>query len=145
MLFGQLALTAAAVFSGAAVYIGTVEQPARLRLDDRSLLMEWKPAYKRGTIMQASLAILGFILGILAWWHTGHFAWMLGALFMVANWPVTLLLIMPTNSKLMRIEPAAAGPESRAMIQTWGALHTIRTVLGITAVLSFLWASVEMT
>ncbi len=142
MLAGQLALISAAVFAGAALYISAAEQPARLGLDDRSLLTEWKPAYKRGTMMQAPLAIVGFALGLLAWWQTGHPAWVLGAFLMIANWPVTLFAIMPTNDRLMRIEPAMAGPETRAMIQTWGSLHLIRTALGLAASLVFLWASV---
>jgi hypothetical protein len=36
----------------------------RLQLDYRWLLAEWKPAYKRGYIMQASLVVVGGALGL---------------------------------------------------------------------------------
>jgi Domain of unknown function (DUF1772) len=141
MLTGQLALLTAAMFTGAALYINVVEQPARLGLDHRSLLVEWKPAYKRGTAMQAPLAIVGFLLGMAAWWQTGHVGWMLGALLMIANWPFTFFAIMPTNNRLMLLDPSMAGPESRRMIEKWGLLHAARTALGFTAASAFLWAS----
>jgi hypothetical protein len=67
VIVGQLALIDAAVFAGAAFYVNVAEQSPRLNLDDRSLLTEWKPAYKRGFGMQASLAVAGFLLGLLAW------------------------------------------------------------------------------
>ena len=143
MLTGQLALLTASMFTGAALYINVVEQPARLGLDHRSLLVEWKPAYKRGTAMQAPLAIVGFLLGMAAWWQTGHVGWALGALFMIANWPFTFFAIMPTNNRLMAVDPAAAGPEIRAMIKRWGSLHAVRSALGFAASLAFLWASLS--
>jgi hypothetical protein len=141
MLPGQFALVVAAIFAGAAVYINVAEQPARLRLDDRGLLTEWKPAYKRGFAMQASLAVMGFVLGLLAWWQTGSRVWLLGAVVLITNWPYTLLVIMPTNQKLMATKLGGAGPETRALIRKWNRLHAVRTALGFMATAIFLWAS----
>jgi hypothetical protein len=143
MLSGQLALVVAAVFAGAALYVSIAEQPARLDLDDRALLTEWKPSYKRGFAMQAPLAVVGFLLGLLAWWQTGIWQWLIGALVLIANWPYTLLVIIPTNNRLMAIDPANAGPEIHRLVEQWGRLHAGRTALGLAATFVFLWASLR--
>ena len=141
MFAGQLALIVAAVFSGAAIYINVAEQPARLLLDDRSALAEWKPAYKRGFAMQGPLAVVGFLLGLLAWWQTSDWRWLLGAALLIANWPYTLIAIMPTNNQLMEMPLDQAGPKSRKLLESWAGLHAVRTALGFLATATFLWAS----
>ncbi len=100
MLVGHLALIVAALFAGAALYVNIAEQPARLGLDDQSLLSEWKPSYKRGFAMQAPLAIAGCLFGLIAWWQTKELSFLIGAIAMIANWPWTLLGIMPTNNAM---------------------------------------------
>lgn len=140
MIAGQLALVIAALFTGAAFYVSFAEQPARLGLDDHALLAQWKPSYKRGFAMQAPLAIIGFVLGIVAWWLTGKLAFLIGAIVLLANWPWTMLGIMPTNKALMAMESGKAGPQTRALIVKWNHLHSVRTALGCLAILAFLIA-----
>jgi hypothetical protein len=140
MLFAQLALVLAAAFAGAAFYVGFAEHPARLTLDDKSLLEEWKVSYDAGYTMQATLAVASAVLGFLVALSYSDWRWIVGALLMLANGPYTLMRIMPTNDKLKSISEADAGPESRALLVSWGRLHAGRTVLGVAATLAYLWA-----
>ncbi|MFJ5488703.1 DUF1772 domain-containing protein [Hansschlegelia beijingensis] len=141
MLAGHLALIAAALFTGAAVYINIAEQPARLLLDDRSLLREWKPSYKRGLAMQAPLAVAGSVLGVIAWWQSKEWSWLAGAFLLLANWPYTLLGVMPTNNRLMAMDPDAADLDIRGLMMKWGGLHAVRSALGALATVFFLWGA----
>jgi uncharacterized membrane protein len=140
MIIADLALAAAALFAGAAIYVNVAEQPARLSLDDASLLAEWKPSYKRGAIMQASLAMVGFLLGMAAWWQTRQPLLLAGALLLLAPWPWTLIVIKPVNDALLAALPADAGPRTRMLLERWGRLHAMRTALGVAATIAFLLA-----
>jgi uncharacterized membrane protein len=138
MILGELALIAASVFAGAAIYVSLVEQPARLTLDAPALLAEWKPSYKRGTAMQAPLALIATALGVAAFVATDDWRWLLGAAFALANWPVTLLIIMPVNRALTAMQAGGAGVHEK--VTEWGRLHAVRSVLGVAAAAVFFWA-----
>ena len=140
MLTGQLALMAAAAFAGAAFYVNAVEQAARLMLDDRALLAEWKPSYHRGALMQATLALVAGMLGLAAWWLSGDWRWIVGALLILAPWPYTLTVIKPTNDRLNSIPFDAADAAARELVEKWGRLHAVRTAFGIAATVAYVWA-----
>ena len=143
MLVGQLALIAGALFTGAALYVSACEQPARLHLEDGALLTQWKPAYKRGTAMQAPLALVGALLGVIAWWQASDWRWLVGGAVILANWPFTFLVIMPTNNALLALDRTSGDPRSRDLIEKWGRLHAGRTALGVAATILFLAASLR--
>ena len=142
MAFGLLALVGAAIFAGVALYVNVVAQPARLSLDDRALLIEWKPSYRRGAAMQAPLALVGCLLGLIAWWQTSHPGFLIGAVAIFAPVPWTLVVIKPVNDTLMATEPDRAEPQTRALVLKWGTLHGVRTALGALATAAFLWACI---
>jgi hypothetical protein len=131
MLTQHLAIVVMAAFSGAAFYINFAEQPARLGLKAEAALRQWKPSYKRGFIMQSSLALLGALLGVMVFFQTGAPLWLLGGGLALANWPFTLLVIMPVNRRLTAFAPENAGEESTALIRRWGWLHACRTFMGV--------------
>lgn len=140
MIFGLLGLIVAALFTGAALYINVVEHPARAGLSPSAQLREWKPAYRRGFAMQAPLAALGLVLGAAAFFATGQWRFLAAGVLLGANWPYTLIAIMPTNRRLLDVTEAQAGPDSVRLIDNWAQLHTVRTGLGAVSTLVFFWA-----
>jgi hypothetical protein len=143
LTFAILALVSAALFTGAAGYITLVEHPARLRLDDGPLLAQWQPSYSKALPIQSGLAIIGGITGIATWYVSGDLLWIAGSAVLLANWPFTLLAIMPTNKRLKATRPDQAGPQSRLLLLARGKLHDVRSLLGAASTIVFAVALFE--
>jgi hypothetical protein len=139
MLAGNLALAFAAAFTGAALYLNLVEQPARLALDDRSLLSEWRPSDRRGFILLAVLALIAAILALSAYFETHDLRWLIGALIQILSWPYTFFAIVPVTNRILALSgtDAAAAHE---LVRSWGLMEIGQTAIGIAACLVFLWA-----
>ena len=143
MLKALFALVAAALFAGAALYISLVEHPARMKLDDRSALAQWKPSYAAATPLQAGLALLSLLLGVWAWWKAGDDGLLIGGLLMGAVILFTLTVIFPTNRLLLAADSGDADSRVRSLLERWGRLHLVRVILSLGAVaaylIAFLW------
>ena len=135
-----LALILTTLFTGAALYISLVEQPARLGLADGPLLLQWQSSYQRALPIQSGLALAGGATGLLTGYLSADWRWFAGSMLLLANWPFTLIAIMPVNKPLMTMHEKEAGSRSRALLVQWGKLHAIRSILGTAATLVFAWA-----
>jgi hypothetical protein len=139
MLTGSLALAFAAAFSGAALYINLVEQPARLALDDGALLSEWRPSDRRGFAMLATLALIAAALGLGAYFQTQDVRWLIGAIVVIASWPYTFFAMVPMNNRILTISASEPGA-ARELVRVWGLLEFGETAIGVVACAVFLWA-----
>ena len=137
MLLEIIATLAAGLFAGAAIYIDLAEQPARKHIDITAALTEWRPSYKRAAVVQPLLAGVGFLSAVAVWLMGGSVWWLVGGVLLVAVIPYTLIVALPTNNKLL--DPAIEkNPDlARRLLNRWGRVHTVRSVMSLATFLAF--------
>jgi Domain of unknown function (DUF1772) len=140
MISEILATLMSGLFAGAAIYINLVEHPARLSCGIALAVTEWRPSYKRGAIMQASLAVVSFLFALTSWLLGRQTAWLLGGLFLFAVIPFTLIVILPTNKELESDSLDVSSARAGRLLRRWNALHAVRTGLALVAFIIFLCA-----
>lgn len=128
-----VATVAAGLFAGAAIYVNVVEHPARISCGPELAIRECGPSYRRGAIMQASLAVVGCVVGAVAAWQLSDVLVFVAALLLGAVVPCTLIVILPTNKRLLDPTLDRSGAEASRLLARWGRLHAVRSVLSTAA------------
>jgi hypothetical protein len=134
-----LATLAAGLFSGASIYINLVEHPARMHFGTALAIAQWVPSYKRATVMQAGLAAIGFLSATGAWILGAQGSWLIGGILLGLVIPFTLIVILPTNRKLLAPDLARESLDTRRLLDRWARLHAVRSVLSFSSFLVFLF------
>ena len=126
------------LFAGASLYISLVEHPARMECGTTLAATEFGPSYRRGAVMQASLAIGAFLAAMVSFAFASNYAWLIGGICIVAVIPFTLIVILPTNKKLLDPSLNRNSEAARGLLVRWGRLHAVRTALSLAAFVVFL-------
>ena len=141
MTFPMLVATVAAgLFAGAAVYVTAVEHPARVECG-QVLAQEFGPSYRRAAVMQGALAVVGLLASVVVWYQGSGVGWLVGGLLLGALVPFTLVVIMPTNRRLLDPGLDSGSGEARELLSRWGRLHAVRTVVGVAVFVAFVGMS----
>jgi anthrone oxygenase-like protein len=141
VLLEGIALLANGTFAGAAAYITFVEHPARLECGTLIAATEFGPSYRRATVMQASLAIVGSVASALLWFQQRDPVVLVAAILLVLVVPFTLLIIFPTNKRLLDPALEKSSVEAAALLGRWGRLHAVRTFLSGLSFVLLAWTA----
>jgi Anthrone oxygenase len=133
-----LAVLCCILFAGAAIYINLVEHPARMGCDTKTAATVWAPSYKKATVMQAPLAVTSSLAGVVAWLFGGGMLWLIGAVLIGLVVPFTFIAVMPTNHQLLAPGRDLASAETRSLLEKWGRLHAVRSVLSFLGSIAYL-------
>lgn len=144
MILLTIAIVASGLFAGAAIYISLVEHPARLSCGTQLAVREFGPSYRRATMLQAPLAVIGCGAGSIAGWQHSDPAIVVAAVAIGLVVPFTLVVIAPTNRRLLDPGLDSNGPEAAALLKRWGRLHAVRSVLATIAFLLLLTRALEV-
>jgi uncharacterized membrane protein len=136
--FQFVAILAATLFSGAAIYINLAEHPARMECGTEFAVTVFGPSYRRAAVLQVILALTATIAGLGAWFTGGPSSWLAGASLIFAVIPFTLIAILPTNRKLLDPTLNRSSQATRRLLQRWGRLHAVRSILALAASAIFL-------
>jgi Domain of unknown function (DUF1772) len=128
-----LAAGAAALFAGGALYVSLVEHPARLLTGPPMAVAQFRTSYPRGARLQGGLAVLGALTAIGAWLGGARIGWLGAGVLLGLVVPYTLVVILPTNNRLLDPGLSPDAPEARQLLRRWTALHAVRTVVGLLA------------
>jgi hypothetical protein len=137
-----IAVLSCSLFTGAAVYISFIEHPARMQCGVELAATEFAPSYRRATVMQATCAAFGLLSSIAAWLAGASVWWLIAGLLLGSVIPFTLIAILPTNKRLLSPTLDRRSVEAERLLERWGRLHAVRSVLSGLALLLFLYLAI---
>jgi uncharacterized membrane protein len=88
--------------------------------------------------MQASLALIGCVTGVAAGWQLSDRVVALAAVLLGLLIPFTLIVILPTNKRLLDPTLDARSAEAARLLSRWARLHAVRTVVSVVALVLLL-------
>ena len=138
-LWKILATLCAGLWTGAALYIGLIEHPSSVKLGLSPAVEYFRHMSKRTAPFMMLLSATSGVAACWTWWLGSETAWLVGGLLQIGMFPLTAVFIVPTNIKLIKIDPLAQPDQTTTLLNNWGNMHWLRVAVGSAAFPLFLW------
>lgn len=137
-----IAVLSCALFTGAAIYITSVEHPVWMQSGGEPAATEFALTYRRAAAMQATCSAVSLLSSLAAWLAGATLWWLIAGVLLGLVIPFTLIVLMPTNKRLLSRALDRGSAEAERLLARWGRLHAVRSVLGGLALLLFLYLAI---
>lgn len=138
------------IFAGAATYISFSEVPALNKSGPNELWHFFPYMYHNAARMQAPLAVLSGATGVIYSLRIAKSSpdlakvWMGAALSFIAIVPYTLILMMPTNNRIINSNKTLENEsEKKELLNKWSKLHLVRTVVSVAGFSAMVYGCVK--
>ena len=85
---------------------------------------------------------LGTLAAIAAWLQGAPAPWLIGGLLLGAVVPFTLIVILPSNKRLLDPSLDKDSELAQQLLQRWATLHAVRSALSLASFLLLLFAAI---
>jgi hypothetical protein len=92
--------------------------------------------------MQATCSAVSLLSSLAAWLTGATLWWLIAGVLLGLIIPFTLIVLVPTNKRLLSRALDRGSDEAERLLARWGRLHTARSVLGGLALLLFLYLAI---
>jgi Domain of unknown function (DUF1772) len=92
--------------------------------------------------MQATCAAVGLLSSFAAWLAGATVWWLIAGVLLGLVIPFTLIVILPTNKRLLSPALDRGSAEAERLLAQWERLHAVRSVLSGLALLLFLYLAI---
>lgn len=121
------------IFAGSAFYCGVVEHSATLKTGSNAGIDHWRHMYERAAPIQAGLSVVAFSSAFGAYHLTKDKYWLAAGLLMSTLIPYTLLVMMPTNKRMLDKSLDKESSTAKDLLEKWGWMHSVRSIIGLFA------------
>src|SRR5207247_10046258 len=115
------------------------EHPACMLCATKLATTVFGSSYDLARAMPVSLALAAAISAVGSWWFNHSMLWITGAALIFAVVPFTLIVIFPTDKRLLKAGIDRSSPETHMLLVRWARLHAVRTVASLSATVFFWW------
>jgi hypothetical protein len=121
------------MFASNCLYCSFIEHPARMSTPTPMAHAQWRAGFLKIAAYQTVIGLSGATFGFVSNYYAPDRKMLAIATLLFSTLPYTIIFMMETNTYLLDSKCDPDSEKTRDRLDYWGALHSVRTAVGLVA------------